>query len=116
MNEWLKKIFAKAKELWSKWKPIQKVIIIGIIIVVLVAIVAAARMSSKPSEVRLFNAPVSDENNLTEILDRLDTLHIEAHSRDNYIYVNKQIIYNYYLLDLIYIYYHFYLNKIQCYM
>ena len=40
MNEWLKKVMDKFKELWSKWKPIQKVILFGIIIVIIVAIIA----------------------------------------------------------------------------
>ncbi len=87
MNEWLKKVFGKIKDLWSKWKPIQKVIIIGIIIVVVIAIVATAKLSSKPSEVRLFNAPVTDQNNLVSILDRLDAEKVEASERDGYIYV-----------------------------
>lgn len=87
MNEWLKKVFGKIKEMWSKWKPIQKVIIIGIIVVIIVAIVFTARLSSKPSEVKLFNAQITDTNNLTSILDRLDEAHVDATERDGYIYV-----------------------------
>ncbi len=80
MNEWFKKFFAKVKELWSKWKPIQKVIIIGIVVVVIVAIIVAASMSSKPSTVRLFNAPVSEESARIKILDRISQENIEANS------------------------------------
>ena len=52
MNEWLKKVLDKLKSLWSKWKPIQKVILFGIIIVIIVAIIATARLSAKPAAVQ----------------------------------------------------------------
>ena len=39
MNEWLKKVTDGLKNMWSKWKPIQKVILFGIIIVVIIVIV-----------------------------------------------------------------------------
>lgn len=83
MNEWLKKVLDKLKELWSKWKPIQKVIVFGIIIVIIIAIIATARLSSKPAVVRLFNAPVTDNTALTKIMDRLSQENIEANSDDN---------------------------------
>ncbi len=72
MNEWLKKTVAKARELWGKWRPVQKVILIGIIVAVIFAIVMAARLSAKPTTVRLFNSPVTDQSRLTQILDRID--------------------------------------------
>ena len=83
MNEWLKKVFGKLKELWSKWKPIQKVIIIGIVIVVIVAIILAARVSSKPTTVRIFNAAVTDTTSLNKILDRIDRENIQASADSN---------------------------------
>ncbi len=91
MNEWLKKVGAKIKELWSKWKPIQKVIIIGIILIVIVAIIMTARLSSKPSSVKLFNDKVSDVTTRTQILTRLDQAGIEATTDDNgFIYVDNK--------------------------
>ena len=83
MNEWLKKVFGKLKDLWSKWKPIQKVILIGIIVVVIVAIILTARVSSKPSTVRLFNAPVTDNTALTKILDRISEENVTASADAN---------------------------------
>ena len=83
MNEWLKKVLDKVKELWSKWKPIQKVILFGIIIVIIVAIIATARLSAKPAAVRLFNAPVTDTTSLTKIMDRLSQENVEANSDDS---------------------------------
>ncbi len=83
MNEWLKKVFGKLKDMWSKWKPIQKVILIGIIVVVIVAIILAARVSSKPSTVRLFNAPVTDSTSLSKILDRISEENVSASADAN---------------------------------
>lgn len=91
MNEWFKKVWTKIKELWSKWKPIQKVILIGIIIAVIVAIIVTANMSSRPSAVRLFNAPISDQTNLTRILDRISQENITANAtQDGYITVEDE--------------------------
>ena len=88
MNEWLKNMMGKLKDLWSKWKPIQKVIIIGIVLVVIVVIIASARLSSAPTTVRLFNAPVTDQAALTNILDRLSQENVEAYTtEDGYISV-----------------------------
>ena len=78
MNEWLKKVMDKFKELWSKWKPIQKVILFGIILVIIIAIIATAKLSSKPAAVRLFNAAVEDSTSLTKIMDRLSQENVNA--------------------------------------
>ena len=91
MNEWLKNMMGKLKDLWSKWKPIQKVIIIGIVLVVIVVIIASARLSSAPTTVRLFNAPVTDQAALTNILDRLSQENVEAYTtEDGYISVQDE--------------------------
>lgn len=92
MNEWLKNMMGKLKDLWSKWKPIQKVIIIGIVLVVIVVIIASARLSSAPTTVRLFNAPVTDQAALTNILDRLSQENVEAYTtEDGYISVQDDL-------------------------
>ncbi len=89
MNEWLKKVTESAKKLWANWKPIQKVILFGIIIVVIVVIIASVKLSAKPSTVRLFNAPVTDETSRTQILDRLSQENVEAYiTTDGYISVS----------------------------
>ena len=82
MNEWLKKVTDTAKNMWAKWKPIQKVILFGIILVVIVVIVASVKLSAKPSTVRLFNAPVTDQTSLTQILDRLSQENVNAYTND----------------------------------
>ncbi len=88
MNEWLKKVAAKLKELWTKWSLVQKVILFGIIVIVIVVIVATVRLSSKPTTVRLFNAPVTDEVALSRILDRLSQENVNADSANGFISVD----------------------------
>ena len=89
MNEWLKKVTGKAKNLWKNWKPVQKVILIGIVVVVIVAIIVVANLSAKPSTVKLFNAPVTDQVALTKILDRISQENVEAYaSPEGYISVD----------------------------
>ena len=83
MNDWLKKVTDKAKNMWSKWKPIQKVILFGIIVIVIAVIVASVKLSAKPSTVRLFNAPVTDQTSLTQILDRLSQENVNAYTNDS---------------------------------
>ena len=83
MNEWLKKVTEGAKNMWSKWKPIQKVILFGIIIVVIVVIIASVKLSAKPSTVRIFNAPVTDQTSLTQILDRLSQENVNAYTTES---------------------------------
>lgn len=91
MNEWLKKVLTSIKNLWSKWKPVQKVILIGIIIVVIIAIVLTARISAKPAQYRILNTPITDTVRLNEILDRISEENISVDSDDRgYIYVSDE--------------------------
>jgi flagellar M-ring protein FliF len=78
MNEWLKKAIAKIKQLWAKSTVIQKVILFGIVAAVIIAIIVTTSLSSKPTTVRLFNAPVTDVAQRTRILDRLSEENVSA--------------------------------------
>ena len=81
MNEWLKKLGDSAKAAWAKWSKIQKGIIIGIAIAIIVAVAAMFRVSSTPTTVRLFNAPVTGDMQ-SQILTRLDQENVEATVND----------------------------------
>jgi len=85
MNEWLKKVTTKLKGLWSKWKPVQKVILIGIILIVIVAIIVLARVSAKPATVKVYTTPITNEEQLQKITQRIDEEGIKS-------YVNNGII------------------------
>ena len=103
MNEWFKKSTETIKTKWGKWTVLQKVIAGGIILAVVVAIVLMARMSSRPTAVKLFSAPVNDEQERSAILTRLDEdsrTHAYV-SSDNYIYVENEAIAKKYRSQLI---------------
>jgi flagellar M-ring protein FliF len=78
MNEWLKKLLTNVKESWAKWTVIQKGIAVGIVAVVVIAIVLMFSLSSKPTTVRLFNAPITDTGARDKILNRLDKENVKA--------------------------------------
>ena len=78
MNEWLKKLFSQIKELWSKWSIIQKVILIGVFVAVIVALVLVVSLSSKSTEVPLFNVAVTDEAQRDNIVYRLAQENVDA--------------------------------------
>lgn len=90
MNEWLKKVTDKLKELWAKWKPVQKALLIGIIIVVIIAIVAAAKLSSAPTTVKVFTSAVTDPDVLAKITDRIDEENIVCYVNDGIISVDDE--------------------------
>ena len=46
MNEWFKKTFGTIKEKWGKWSLVQKIILIGVIVVVIAAIIIFLSFSS----------------------------------------------------------------------
>ena len=88
MNEWLKKNLDSTKDKWSKWSGVQKIIAAVIVVVVIGAVVLLVTTSTKPSTVRLFNAPINDEKARDAILTRLDEDNVKAYvSADNYISV-----------------------------
>ena len=88
MNEWLKKMTGKIQDFWKNSSVIKKVILIGVAVAVIAAVVVAARVSSAPTTVRIFNAPVTNETSRSQILDRISQENVEAYvSDDGYISV-----------------------------
>ena len=78
MNEWLKKLLAQIKELWSKWTVVQRAILIAIVAVVIIALVLVTRISAKPSSVPLFNTAITDEAARDRITLRLAEENVES--------------------------------------
>ena len=73
MNEQIKKFVSKIKDLWGKWKPVQKAVLIGIVVVVIVALVIMIRFSAKDtSSVPLFSTAVTNQQDRDNITFRLD--------------------------------------------
>ena len=72
MNEWFKRLIEQLKNVWSQWKPVQKVIFFGVIGVSLLGIVLLVTFSAAPSTVPLLTTPIQDPQLLSEITTRLD--------------------------------------------
>ena len=72
MNDWLNKVTAKLKNLWSVWTVVQKAIAAGIVVAVIVVLIVVFKGSSKPSTIPLFNAPITDQTARDNITYRLD--------------------------------------------
>ena len=77
MNEWFKKLFSQIKELWAKWSLVQKIILIGIVVVVIGVLIFVSRFSATPTTVPIFSAPITDEATRNDIIYFLDTQGIE---------------------------------------
>lgn len=93
MNEWFRNPFGTIKEKWGRWTIVQKVVLVALIAAVVLAVIMLLTFSSKPTTVRLFNSPVTDENARERILTRLDQDNIKAFvSQDGYISVEDEKI------------------------
>ena len=79
MNEWFKKNVGTIKEKWGKWSLVQKLICGAILLAVIAAVVLLARVSAKPSTVRLFNSPITDEGQRESIITRLDSDNVKTY-------------------------------------
>ncbi len=89
--EWFRKLIAQIKNLWSQWKPVQKVIFLSIVGVVVLGIVLLITFSAQPSRVELFSRPITDPEDLDRIGIRLDEEGIEyTVTSDAHILVDDQ--------------------------
>ena len=78
MNEWLKKVVASLKGLWSKWSLVQKIILFAVIAAVVVAFIVMMTFSAQPSAVPLFSVPITDEATRDKIIYRLDEENVSS--------------------------------------
>ena len=78
MNEWLKKVVASLKGLWSKWALVQKIILFAVIVAVVVAFIVMMTFSAQPSDVPLFSVPITDEAARDKIIYRLDEENVSS--------------------------------------
>lgn len=70
--EWFRKLVEQVRSLWSKWKPVQKIIFISIVAVAVVGIILLVTVSASPSRTQLFSRPITDPAQLDRIVQRLD--------------------------------------------
>ncbi len=92
MNEWFKKTFGTIKEKWAKWRPVQKIILIGIVVLIIGTVVLLLSVSTKKTSVRLFHAPV-EASQQRVIVNRLEKDGIKADiDSEGYITVENDTI------------------------
>ena len=77
MNEWLRKVLQQLRDIWSRWKPLQKIIFIAVILGAFVGIFALISISSAPTMVPLLTRSVTDEEVLDRIATRLDQENVD---------------------------------------
>ncbi|MFW5684565.1 MAG: flagellar basal-body MS-ring/collar protein FliF, partial [Spirochaetota bacterium] len=70
--EWLRRLIEQVKNLWGKWKPVQKAVFFSVVAVVIVGIILLIAFSAAPSRVELFTRPITDPEDLDRIGIRLD--------------------------------------------
>ncbi len=70
--DWLRKLVEQVKNLWGKWKPLQKIIFVSIVGVMVLGIVLLLTFSAQPTRAELFSRPITDPETLDRIGLRLD--------------------------------------------
>jgi len=79
MGEFFKKMLGHIKNIWGKWTMVQRIILIGIVLVVIAGIVALFSVSSKPALVPVFNTNITDQTALDNIVRRIDEEGIKSY-------------------------------------
>jgi flagellar M-ring protein FliF len=70
--DWFRKIIAQIMGLWGKWSMVQKIVLIGIVVIVAAGIFAMAAVSSSPAMVPVIDAPIRDETDRDRIVTRIN--------------------------------------------
>jgi flagellar M-ring protein FliF len=76
--DWLRKLIAQISGLWGKWSLAQRVVLVGIGGAVIAGFAALVSVSSSPTMVPVFSAPIRDEAALDRIVARIDQEGISA--------------------------------------
>lgn len=70
--EWFRKLIEQVRNLWTRWKPVQKIVFLSILGAVVVGIILLVTVSAAPSRAELFSRPITDPVQLDQIGLRLD--------------------------------------------
>jgi len=70
--EWFKKIIAQTQGYWGKWSMLQRIILVGIVVLVFVGIGTLVSVSSSPNLVSVIDAPIRDELARDRIVMRIN--------------------------------------------
>jgi len=72
MNETIKKLTNQVKNLWAKWTWMQRIILVGIVVVAIVGIIALFGVSASPNLVAVIDHPIRDQVDLDRIVRRIN--------------------------------------------
>lgn len=72
MLDWLKRLASQIQGLWSKWRPVQKVVFFAITGGALLGLILLVTFSAAPSMVPLLQHSITDEQQRSRIATRLD--------------------------------------------
>jgi flagellar M-ring protein FliF len=72
MNEFLKKLFGQIAGLWGKWSIVQKIILIGIVVIAIGGVAALVAVSSSPGMAPVIDSPIRDEAVRDRIVTRIN--------------------------------------------
>jgi flagellar M-ring protein FliF len=78
MNEFFKKLAARAGGLWASRSMAQKIGIVGVFVVAIAVVIALFKVSSAPTLVSVIDAPVRDEAALDRIVLRLNQENVKV--------------------------------------
>jgi len=78
MNEFFRKLFSKASELWAGLAIQQRVIFAVVAVIVIGGVVALFRVSSTPVMISVIDAPIRDEETLDRIVLRLNEENVKV--------------------------------------
>jgi len=70
--EWFRKLIEQIRKHWGKWSMLQRIILLGVVVVIFVGIGALVTVSSSPSMVPVIDAPIRDEAARDRIVLRLN--------------------------------------------
>lgn len=72
MNDFFTKTLTSIKQKWEKWQPLQKGILLAIVVAVIVGIIFTVRFSARPTDVPVVNIGITDETAQSNIAKRLE--------------------------------------------
>lgn len=67
MNEWFKKMTEQITALWGKWSLVQKLLLLGVLVVAVVIVVVLFSWSASPTMIPVLDTPITD----TALRDRI---------------------------------------------
>ena len=76
--EWFKKLVAQIGGLWGKWSMLQRVILVGIVVVAAAGIGVMVSVSSSPTLVPVIDAPIRDDAARDRIVTRINQEGVKA--------------------------------------